>query len=208
MNRKAKNFLCSLLTYLAVVLIAFLASILCGCSSHKSVVRTSSLQTDTSSVVAIDTIAVHVAQTDSTTSSTTEDSGEKTRVEENLANSEQITEHIEERVDSAGNKTQVIDRTINRQGSYTSISEADAWSRKQNEYMSILQSRLDSSYYAMKEEERSYKQYIDSLQNETEGNTNAIMQAVKSVTAQFVAVVLILIISVSVLVYYSKKKTK
>ncbi len=113
-------------------------------TTHKTATSTAKAEYDSTHVAWCDSANVAKATKDSTTSLTTQEHKTEVITNDSTDERETITEHIVERIDSAGNKTTTTDRTTSRNKKGWSYMSVEDYHRHQEEELKVMLSAYDS----------------------------------------------------------------
>lgn len=157
--------------WLVVVTILMLS----GCaSSRKSQVNISRETSDSLVATVGDSVRKTAERRDSTSQVVSDSMRAVSSLTERGDNQETITEHITERVDAAGNKTTVTDRTTRRAATYDKQADHQEWQRRQTEQTSVWLSWLDSLADSRASLSQTHKAKQDSINKDQERNTRSV----------------------------------
>lgn len=161
-EKAAQGCMAAIISLFITFLVCGIISLFTSCASHKTMTKVSMEKKDSVAVVLTDTVNKFVERKDSTYTAWEDTTHEVCGVTESVDGNEVIVEHIEESVDSAGNKTTITDRTTNRSFSLTMQKNMEQWQRHQEEQTALLLSRLDSMAQGRVEQSAMHYESADS----------------------------------------------
>lgn len=129
-------------------------------------------------------------------------------VDEKEENNEVITEHIEDRVDSMGNRVVTTDRTINRRGTKNTHSSYDEWRTNIDERTDLLFHKIDSLSKSSEKAVSHHSELKDSLYEERERSASNPVSWIESIWDRFECCALIISLTLIVVTFYYHKNKK
>ena len=188
----------------SVMLWLLAVTTLMSCAATKRVEQGSSEQRR-DSVVAIvkDSVMKSEARVDSSAVIVKDEHHSSGTITDKGSNEETITERVTESVDTNGNKTTTIDRTIHRKGEYERNATYEAQLKHQEETISRMQQTIDSLAASNSLNVATHWAKKDSSNVEKETNTKDIKPAS---TSKFIAIFLFWSAAIGIGTWLCKKR--